>query len=141
MRCPRHETELRETEVGGAVVSVCDTCGGMYLHKGELNKISGPTSGDLEFSTIDGDSFEHEDEYGPIHCPLDTSRQMEKVEFVMFSGIILDYCATCHGFWLDGRELQRIREEVREYNDAAKEGDEPLLVRLAQFFWGLPFPH
>jgi Zn-finger nucleic acid-binding protein len=141
MRCPRHETELRETEVSGAVVSVCDTCGGMYLHKGELNKVAGPTSGDLEFSTIDGDSFQHDDEYGPIHCPVDTGQQMQKVEFVMFTGIILDYCATCHGFWLDGRELQRIREEVSEYNDAAKEGDEPLLVRLAQFFWELPFPH
>jgi Zn-finger nucleic acid-binding protein len=110
-------------------------------HKGELNRVAGPTSGDLEFSTIEGDSFQHDDEYGAIRCPADRDKDMKKVEFVMFSGIILDYCETCQGFWLDGRELQRVREEVREYNDAAKEGDEPLLVRLAQFFWELPFPH
>lgn len=141
MRCPRHQIDLRDTEVSGATISVCDTCGGMYLSQGELNRVAGPTSGDLEFSTIDGDSFKHEDEYGPIECPVDADRQMKKVEFVIFTGIILDYCETCHGFWVDGRELNRIREEVREYNDAAKEGEEPLLVRLAQFFWELPFPH
>jgi len=141
MKCPRHEVELNESEVTGVTVSTCPSCGGMYLHSGELNKIAGPTSGDLEFSTVDGDSFEHDDEYGPINCPVDTGVAMRKVEFVMLSGIILDYCETCHGFWVDGRELQRIREEVSEYNDAEKDGEEPLLVRLAQFFWELPFPH
>lgn len=140
MKCPRHATELRESEVCEAVVSLCETCGGMYLHKGELNKVAGPTSGDLEFSTIDGDSFQHDDEYGPIDCPHDAA-QMKKVEFVMFTGIILDFCEACHGFWVDGRELSKIRDEVREFNDAARAGDEPILVRMARFFWELPFPH
>ena len=141
MRCPQHENDLREHQVSEATVSVCDTCGGMYLHKGELNKVSGPTSGDLEFSTVDLDTFQHEDDHGTICCPVDGGVVMKKVEFVIFSGIILDYCETCHGFWLDGPKLTRIREEVREYNEAEKGADEPLLVRLSQFFWALPMPH
>ncbi len=141
MNCPRNHGELRECEVNEAMISICGECGGMYLEHGELNRVAGPTKGDLEFSTVDLDTFQHEDDYGPIGCPRDGGKPMKKVEFNILSNIILDYCDTCLGFWVDGRELARIQEEVREYNEIEKERVEPWSVRLSQFFWGLPFPH
>ena len=141
MNCPRDSGPLTDRELNGAGVSWCAGCGGMFLDPGELNRIAGPTRGDLEFSTVDLDTFQHDDDYGPICCPRTDGRNMKKVEFNILSNIILDYCDDCGGFWIDGRELARIREEVIEYNEAEKEGVEPWTVRLAQFFWGLPFPH
>lgn len=141
MNCPKDDGVLTNRELGGAAVAWCARCGGMFLEPGELNKVAGPTPGDLEFSTVDLDTFQHEDEYGPIACPANSAHAMKKVEFNIQSNIILDYCDECGGFWLDGRELNRIREEVTEYNEAEKEGVEPWGVRLSRFFWGLPFPH
>ena len=112
----------------------------MFLERGVLNRIAEPTTGYLEFSSVDLDNFQHEDEYGPIRCPRDTIVDMRKVEFVIGTNIILDYCDHCSGFWIDGRELVRINDEVAQLNRAAHEVSDPALVRLSQFFWNLPFP-
>ena len=113
----------------------------MFLEHGQLNRIAGPTAGDLEFTTVEGDTFQHEDEYGPIDCPRDAGTAMKKVDFNIDSTIILDYCPHCHGFWMDGKELARIKEEVKRLNEAGAEMPDPILVRIAQFFWNLPVPH
>jgi len=112
----------------------------MFLAHGQLNEIAGPVRGDLEFSTVDLDSFSHEDEYGPIACPNDGTA-MGKVDFNVESSIILDYCKSCLGFWMDGKELARIHDEVKRLSDAEAAVPDPLLVRISQFFWNLPIPH
>jgi Zn-finger nucleic acid-binding protein len=112
----------------------------MFLEHGQLNKLAEPTPGDLEFSTVDLDTFQHDDEYGPINCPRDNTI-MRKVDFNIDTAIILDYCPTCHGFWLDAKELASINEEVKRLNEAGAEVPDPLLVRISQFFWNLPLPH
>lgn len=141
LNCPRDNQPLEIRDVHGASVEVCPQCGGMYLERGELNRITEPTEGDIEFSTVDLDSFQHEDGYGPIRCPKDAAVEMAKVEFNIYTNIILDYCRECHGFWIDARELARINDEVRDLNQADREVEDPFLVRLGQFFWNLPFPH
>lgn len=119
---------------------MCPSCGGMFVEGGELNELSGPTVGDLEFSTLDADSGRHADEWGAALCPRDAA-PMEKVEFNIETGIILDHCTECGGFWLDGRELTRIHQEVQNLNEAAREVPDPPLVRFARFIWSLPVPH
>ena len=111
----------------------------MFLEHGQLNELADPTPGDLEFSTIDHDSFQHEDQYGPTACPHDGTT-MAKVDFVE-STIILDYCTKCRGFWLDAKELPRINEEVKRLNEAERDVPDPLLIRLSNFLWNLPMPH
>ena len=99
-----------------------------------------PLGENLEFSTVDLDTFQHDDEYGLIACPRDQT-MMRKVDFNIDTTIILDYCPTCHGFWLDAKELASINEEVKRLNEAGAEVPDPLLVRISQFFWNLPLPH
>jgi 2-aminomuconate deaminase len=136
--CPRCRKVTKETTVDDATVHACTYCSGMFLHRGQLNKIAEPTAGDLEFSTIDLDSFQHEDAYGPLQCPQCDTR-MHKVEFNIYTNIILDYCRQCGGFWLDGRELDRINEEVRRLNEAAaEETKNPAMLWFARFIWSLP---
>jgi Zn-finger nucleic acid-binding protein len=140
MQCPRDASNLHARRFDEIEVEICPSCGGMYVAGGELNRLSGPTAGDLEFSTLDADSRRHPDEWGASACPREGER-MEKVEFNIETGIILDHCRTCGGFWLDGRELARIHDEVKSLNEAAREVPDPPLVRFAQFIWNLPVPH
>ena len=136
--CPRCKVTAEVQTVGGVEMEVCRTCGGMYLARGELNKALEPTAGDLEYSTVDLDSFEHDDEFGVISCPQCLDVPMGKVEFNIYTNIILDYCPACEGFWLDGPELARINEEVRKLNDATGDGEEPGMMWFARFIWSLP---
>jgi uncharacterized protein len=140
VNCPRDAAALELKTVGHASVQTCPRCGGMFLEHGQLNAIADPTPGDLEFSTVDLDSYQHDDDSGPISCPRDATT-MRKVDFNIESNIILDYCPTCHGFWLDANELTRINAEVKRLNEAGAEVPDPLLVRIANFFWNIPVPH
>ncbi len=140
MQCPRDATPLNDRRFEEIDVQMCASCGGMFVEGGELNRLSGPTAGDLEYSTLDADSGRHADEFGPASCPRDGAA-MEKVEFNIETGIILDHCPACGAFWLDGRELARIHDEVRSLNEAARQVPDPPLVRFAQFIWSLPVPH
>ena len=140
MNCPRDASPLQSEHIQNADVLRCPVCGGMFLEHGDLNRVAASTSGDLEFSTLDQDTFQHDDGAGLTECPRDRDVMMKKVEFNIGTNIILDWCETCRGFWLDANELVRINEEVRDLNEAERELSDPPLVRLAQFFWGLPFP-
>jgi Zn-finger nucleic acid-binding protein len=140
MNCPRDASPLTSRRFDEIDVQMCAACGGMFVEGGELNPLSGPTLGDLEYSTLDADSGRHADEFGPAPCPRDAA-PMEKVEFNIETEIILDHCATCGAFWLDGRELTRIHDEVRNLNEAARQVPDPPLVRFSRFIWSLPVPH
>ena len=139
MNCPLHGAPLESKSAGTRSVPTCPRCGGMFLDHGELNRIAEPTAGDLEFSTVDGDSFQHDDRYGPIACPRDGT-PMVKVDFNIETAIILDYCTHCRGFWLDADELTQINAEVRRLNEAGEEVPDPLLLRIFHFFDNIPLP-
>ena len=119
-------------------ILACPQCKGMFLDHGELNKIAEPTDGDLEFSTVDLDSFQHSDDFGRAECPRCSGAVMKKVEFVIYTNLILDYCDRCRGFWLDGRELERINGEVRKLNAASRDAPIPPMMWFAYFIWSLP---
>jgi hypothetical protein len=113
----------------------------MFVKHGALNRIAESTAGDLEFSTLDGDTFQHDDVHGATACPNDGT-VMRKVDFNVDTSIILDYCSSCEGFWLDGDELGQINEEVKRLNAVHDEKiPDPLLVRLSRFLWNLPIPY
>lgn len=138
MNCPRCQVATRLRGHEGVQVNECESCGGMFLHRGELNKIAAPTQGDLEFSTLHAESFTHDDRYGPIACPDCGKSAMQKVEFNIHTGIVLDYCSACEGFWLDGTELDRINDEVKALEESAEPGPDTGMLWFARFIWSLP---
>ncbi len=138
MKCPRCECDLSPQQVRLTDVNACPQCKGMFLDHGQLNGIAEPTTGDLEFSTVDLDSFDHPDKHDRAECPRCRGAVMKKVEFVIYTNIILDYCERCRGFWLDGRELERINGEVRKLNAASRDASTPPMMWFAYFIWSLP---
>lgn len=137
MICPRDGSRTVLEEHGDEKVNTCPRCGGMFLHRGELNKVAEPIPGDLEYSTLDLDSFEHPDDRPPIACPNCRHPRMDKVEFNIESGVILDYCPSCSGFWVDAGELDRINSTVRELNETAREIHDPPWLWVARLLSGI----
>ena len=89
--------------------------------------ISGPFSG--RHADFD------DDENGRRMDPVLVIKEVQAAgfEFVDYTGIILDHCPQCRGFWLDGAELESINEEIRRLNETASEIHDPpwlFLVRL-----------
>lgn len=138
MICPRCEQETREIKESEVLVDVCDKCRGMFLDQGELKKIAEPIIGDIEFCTVAGETFDHPDMFKEIHCPKCKDTQMKKVDFNIYTDIILDYCENCEGFWLDGGEYSRINDEIRQLNESSKSTPKPAMLWLAEFLWRLP---
>jgi Zn-finger nucleic acid-binding protein len=137
MICPRDGSQTEPQRHGEATVDTCPQCAGMFLDSGELNKVADPIPGDLEYSTLDQDSFDHPDQRPLIPCPNCGHEPMSKVEFNIESGLILDYCTSCRGFWLDGDELERINATVRELNETAREVHDPPWLWITRLLSGI----
>lgn len=138
MICPRCHQETREIKESEVLVDACDKCRGMFLDQGELKKIAEPITGDIEFCTVAGETFDHPDKFKEIYCPKCKDTQMKKVDFNIYTDIILDYCENCEGFWLDGGEYSRINDEIRRLNESSKSTPKPPMLWLAEFLWRLP---
>ena len=136
MRCPRDPSQELVKLAGDAEAFTCDRCGGMFFTAGELDRLAEPHQGSLEYSSVDLDSFSHADRYGPASCPADGTA-MKKVSFNIHTDIILDFCPTCGGFWLDRGELERINTEVRELVRANDEVRDPPMMWFAKALWTL----
>ena len=137
MRCPRcHRPQELEKLLGDAEAFTCNRCGGIFFTAGELDRLAAPHQGNLEYTTVDHDSGTHPDRFGPASCPQDGTG-MRKVDFNIYTDIILDFCPDCGGFWLDGGELQRINSVVRELERADREVADPPMLWFAKAMWEL----
>ncbi len=99
-------------------IDVCTKCKGVWLDDGELRSlISYFSSGEL------GDKFNHWKEVhttgktlprdfwneGKLQCPND-SDLLTKHYFAGDSGIGIENCRRCNGFWIDGDEMLALAE-------------------------------
>lgn len=113
MKCPLNEEfELREVEVAGVKVDICDRTGGVWFDQFEIEKFD-------EEHEIEGLELikllpeKPEVNYQNIHklsCPRCEHVKLTKRFFGPLQEIEIDECAKCGGIWLDHGELKKIRE-------------------------------
>ena len=133
LKCPKCELgELIPQAHDGVTIDVCTKCSGIWLHKGELNKMAHPHEGDLEYC-----STEHiaEDRISDCNCPQCKDVKLKKVNFVSYSDIVLEYCSKCEGIWLDRGELDAINAEIDKLHKIPESWDHRIMVFLSK----LPF--
>jgi len=111
MKCLSCNSEMMNYEVHTISqhisYDVCESCGGLWLDKGALDKMAFQVDGDIEYC-----SKEEVDGPGSTkHCPRCAGESLHKVLFLghyLKDGIILERCENCNGFWLDGGQLDKI---------------------------------
>lgn len=111
MRCVKCPGELHSKETAGVVVDQCDRCDGIWFDPGELERVLKGSIDALRARTAEARTAapEHDSHRGA--CPRCqgqgllvqvVSRQREHLH--------LDTCSVCFGTWLDGGELEAIKE-------------------------------
>lgn len=113
MNCPVDKTPLlKKIYEDSMEVDVCPSCEGMWLDKGELEKIQ-----DIKINDYSDELKRIPDYVGksillakqknsPLcNCPV-CDTQLERKEYGYSSMILIDSCVNGHGVWLDKGELK-----------------------------------
>jgi Zn-finger nucleic acid-binding protein len=133
LNCPQCEGQVLEKEmVSGTPVLVCSRCSGLWLEKGDLNRIAHPIEGDLEYCTHE---YTGEKTRSGLNCPRCTDVEMFKVYFIEFTDIEIDFCPECDGLWLNRQSLDRINKEIDALQEIPESWDHKIMVFISK----LPF--
>ena len=114
--CPNDGTRLERRPFQGTTIDFCETCGGSYFDKGEIESLLEAGVGEQEFNTKQTPSFRAYS--SPVGtCPrcdgiMETvTRTSEKNDYRIY------VCKDCRGIWLNKGIYQAIKER-RTQQDA-----------------------
>ena len=119
MKCPRCSADLEKQDFEGHSIEICRACGGMWLHKHQLNELLQNGPEDLEKCSID--THPHQDDNEAIRCLNCKDVIMRKVNFLEYSDIIIDYCPQCGSFWIDKDELAAMHDYIDKVEKGSHE--------------------
>lgn len=128
MDCPKCNKLLEKEEIDGEMIAVCHDCGGLWVQRNQLNKMLIEGEGDFETASVD--STLHETSLPLLACPVCEGKEMERVNFLHYSDIIMDHCEECGGFWLDKGELERIHSYVRQVETGSQKAKDHSVYNL-----------
>jgi Zn-finger nucleic acid-binding protein len=126
LNCGKEMVNYEVHKIGSKLsYDLCESCGGLWLDRGGLDKMAFQVQGDIEFCS--------EEEIGKIlepvkKCPRCNGMPLHKVKFLGYSDILLDHCKNCGGFWLDGGELQQIDDYLAKIMPVKKTGFSDVLA-------------
>lgn len=136
MICPRCDSKLEVVHIDSEDIKVCKSCGGMWLHKNQLNMLLGEQQGDIELCSIADHSHDDEQKMKCLECD-DTD--MRRIEFLEYSGIILNHCDSCGSFWVDKDEIKNMRDHIEKVNIGSNDVKEPIAYNLLKKLSELAF--
>ncbi len=122
MNCPQCGLGLVAVDYHGVEVEACPGCGGEWLDAQELGKIvrirgtrfdDAAVRAAAQAPPLEGLPAEAFDRQ--LVCPK-CGGQTQPLNYGGDSGIILDRCAGCGGFWLDAQELERVQMLVEGWD-------------------------
>lgn len=92
LSCPRdkHELLMRPQTRGSAFW--CNVCSGVFLEA-----LLPATAQPISLAKSSREPWDPE-----VLCPKDG----QTMQFVVFEGVSIDFCAKCRGVWLDGEEVE-----------------------------------
>jgi uncharacterized protein len=115
---------MRTITYEGIDIELCDSCGGEWLDDDELQKIvflrevrfnEEERRAIAQSSSIRGVSLADADRR--IICPK-CGNATEPIHYGCDTGIIIDRCTPCGGFWLDAGELEKVQMVAEGWQDA-----------------------
>ncbi len=127
MDCSICKTPMRSIQYEGIEIETCDGCGGEWLDADELRKVI-----DIREVRFDEDEQRAIAESAPITgvkiadvdrhltCP-GCGHPSDPIVYGGDTGIVVDRCTGCGGFWLDAAELEKVQMVVAGWEDALPE--------------------
>lgn len=127
MNCPHCGTPLHRIDYEGIAVDSCARCNGEWLDFDELGKVTKLREARFdpeirravaEAASLQGIPVAERERR--VICPK-CYVPMGPVNYGGGSGIIVDRCPECGGFWLDDKELEGVQMVVEGWDDALPE--------------------
>jgi Zn-finger nucleic acid-binding protein len=152
LNCPNDGTRLERRSYHGTTIDFCDTCGGNFFDKGEVEALLEAGVNEQEFNTKKVISFR--DYSSPVGtCP----RCDGKMETVTRTSEYKDYhiyvCQECRGIWMNKNIYQAIKDKRVEQDEqqqkrlvvaGEKESDKKKAYYAPSWWWFYPYifyPH
>ena len=102
LTCVKCTSVLNNTVIGGIEVDVCPSCGGLWLDRGEIERLQRvPAATVDELRTALGGGSQAGMTGSPWSCP----RCPGKLTEAQLGRIKVEVCKSCHGIFLDKGEL------------------------------------
>ena len=103
MKCPKCTSEMNEEKHHQLETDHCPSCGGVFLDKGELEKVDRENLGALIDLSVGKENVESMDRK-PAHCyccsnPMTALKGADEIQF--------DWCDKCEGMFFDAGELAK----------------------------------
>ena len=123
MNCPKCRKPLSTIDYEGIQIETCRSCGGEWLDSDELLHVTRAREARFnpeerraiaESSTIEGVVLKYVDH--DLVCPK-CGATTDPVNYGGNTGLIIDRCTGCRGFWLDGAELEKVQMLVEGWED------------------------
>ena len=114
--CVKCDAVLDRGTFGGVEVDLCTSCGGLWLDKGEIERLG--TITEQELQTLRKLLMPLPNQ-NPVSSDLTTagvacSGQLREV---VLGPIHVDFCPQCHGLWLDRGELDAGLQATKGHSD------------------------
>jgi Zn-finger nucleic acid-binding protein len=108
MQCVKCDGELKKVDMHGVEVDQCEACSGIWFDFGELEKVLAQDDVAKLKNVVDNNQG---DDARRAPCPsCGGDGKMVPVVSARDHGIHIDTCIVCYGQWLDGGELERLKE-------------------------------
>jgi Zn-finger nucleic acid-binding protein len=145
--CPNDGTRLERRSFHGTTIDFCETCGGSYFDKGEVETLLESGVNEKEFNTKSVVSFR--DYSSPVGtCP----RCDGSMETVTRTSDYKDYriyvCKECRGIWMNKNIYQaikdkRVEQDQQQKNRLVEAGEKKSEIKKAYYapswWWFYPY--
>ncbi len=112
MNCPACGNELATQDVNGIFLNVCaEGCGGIWFDWPELSKFDQAQDAGSEPLTIERNESQIVNQSRRYNCPCCSDIVMARHFINVQEDVLVDECPSCGGLWLNGDELDEIRQQ------------------------------
>ena len=126
-QCPACQDELKPNSIGPVEVDECQGCKGVWFDKDELRRAKDATAPDSNW--MDFEIWKHKDQFKSAASDRQCPACQKPMVSVQYGGtvVVIDYCQSCQGTWLDIYEFKRIIEALegelltKPFSDYVKE--------------------
>ena len=104
--CPECQEQMTLLHIDGQELDQCLSCRGIWFDQGELKAITGLVE--------DVPGLKYHSRPSRYHCPT-CGEQMTEYVFVNPHNLLVDYCESCGGVYLEAGELDRALDIAEKY--------------------------
>jgi Zn-finger nucleic acid-binding protein len=117
MVCPNDKSPLDKRTVSDTTIDYCDTCGGCWFDKGEIESLITDGIDEKALNTNGKDySFQQIKKHKTV-CPRCEGKMHKKSR----AGASIFVCENCEGIWLDRGTYQKIKDKRAEQESLQKD--------------------